>query len=218
MTAMQINATPVMTPQQMQQQMHQQMAHQNAANVMFDPMSFVLKPQDIKMEESVEAKLEKKRKAEAEKKKKEDEEKAKQQAQAKQQDKTRPISSTPIAGTPWCVVWTGDGRVFFYNPSTRTSVWERPEDLLGRVDVDKAISTTPEQLLNVVPGITPAGGAAVAATTGAATDKEEKTEPIAVAELVKKRSESESSSGDTETPSKKPKLEASGMCGFLKAM
>lgn len=46
-----------------------------------------------------------------------------------------------------CVVWTGDGRVFFYNPSTRTSVWERPEDLLGRADVDKAIATTPDALI-----------------------------------------------------------------------
>ena len=34
-------------------------------------------------------------------------------------------------------MWTGDGRVFFYNPSSRTSVWERPEDLNGRADVDK---------------------------------------------------------------------------------
>lgn len=47
------------------------------------------------------------------------------------------MSSTPVSGTPWCVVWTGDGRVFFYNPSTRTSLWERPEDLIGRADVDK---------------------------------------------------------------------------------
>lgn len=104
MTAMQINATPVMTPQQIQQQMHQHIAqhqHQNVTNPIFDPMSFVMKQQDIKMEESVEAKLEKKRKAEAESKKKEEEERAKQQAAAKQQDKTRPISSTPIAGTPW---------------------------------------------------------------------------------------------------------------------
>ena len=38
-----------------------------------------------------------------------------------------------------CVVWTGDGRVFFYNPSTRTSVWERPEELNGRADVDKML-------------------------------------------------------------------------------
>ena len=34
-------------------------------------------------------------------------------------------------------MWTGDGRVFFYNPSSRTSVWERPEELNGRADVDK---------------------------------------------------------------------------------
>lgn len=92
MTAMQINATPVLAPQM--PQIHHIQATPNS--MMFDPMGFVLKPE----EESVEAKLEKKRKQEAEKKKKDEEEKAKQQA-AKQQDKTRPISSTPIAGTPW---------------------------------------------------------------------------------------------------------------------
>jgi transcription elongation regulator 1 len=43
-----------------------------------------------------------------------------------------------------CVVWTGDGRVFFYNPSSRTSVWERPEDLVGRADVDKMVSNPPD--------------------------------------------------------------------------
>lgn len=47
-----------------------------------------------------------------------------------------------------CVVWTGDGRVFFYNPSSRTSVWERPEDLLGRSDVDKMVSTPPDVLVS----------------------------------------------------------------------
>lgn len=119
--------------------------------------------------------------AERERKRKEDAEKAKQAA--KPLDKSRPISSTPILGTPWCVVWTGklkncwicssiicefvhlgDSRVFFYNPSTRTSVWEKPEDLIGefrgskhlnqiltfihsgRADVDKAVNTIPEQL------------------------------------------------------------------------
>lgn len=95
MTAMQINATPVALPPQLQQ------IHQISAAAMFDQMGFMLKPQDIKMmDESIEVKLEKKRKLEAEKKKKEDEEKAKQAA-AKQLDKSRPISSTPIAGTPW---------------------------------------------------------------------------------------------------------------------
>ncbi|KRT84883.1 hypothetical protein AMK59_601 [Oryctes borbonicus] len=87
---------------------------------------------------------EKRKKQEEEaKKKKEDEEKSKE---VKQQDKSRPISSTPVPGTPWCVVWTGDGRVFFYNPSSRTSVWERPEDLIGRSDVDKMVSTPPDAL------------------------------------------------------------------------
>ncbi|XP_037088891.1 transcription elongation regulator 1-like, partial [Pollicipes pollicipes] len=60
-------------------------------------------------------------------------------APAKQEDKSRPVSSTPVPGSPWCVVWTGDGRVFFYNPSSRTSVWERPEELAGRADVDKML-------------------------------------------------------------------------------
>lgn len=113
-----------------------------ASNVPFDAMNFNAKS-DKKPEESEEAKLEKKKKEEAAaKKKKEEEEKAKQ-TPAKPQDKSRPISSTPIAGTPWCVVWTGDGRVFFYNPSMKTSVWERPEDLVGRADVDKAVASTP---------------------------------------------------------------------------
>lgn len=68
--------------------------------------------------------------AEKERKRKEDADKVRQTA--KPLDKSRPISSTPISGTPWCVVWTGDSRVFFYNPSTRTSVWEKPEDLVGK--------------------------------------------------------------------------------------
>jgi transcription elongation regulator 1 len=45
-----------------------------------------------------------------------------------------------------CVVWTGQGQVFFYNPSTKTSIWERPEELMQRADVDKAVSNPPEQI------------------------------------------------------------------------
>uniref|UniRef100_T1IIS2 Transcription elongation regulator 1 n=1 Tax=Strigamia maritima TaxID=126957 RepID=T1IIS2_STRMM len=63
---------------------------------------------------------------------------------AQQQDKSRPVSSTPVPGTPWCVVWTGDQRVFFYNPSTRTSIWERPDELRGRSDVDKMVQKSPD--------------------------------------------------------------------------
>ena len=36
-------------------------------------------------------------------------------------------------------MWTGDSKVFFYNPSTRQSLWERPEELLGRTDVDRMV-------------------------------------------------------------------------------
>jgi transcription elongation regulator 1 len=52
-------------------------------------------------------------------------------------DKSKPVSSSPVSGTPWCVVWTGDNRVFFYNPTTKTSVWERPPELVGRSDVSE---------------------------------------------------------------------------------
>ncbi|RXN05897.1 transcription elongation regulator 1-like protein [Labeo rohita] len=53
--------------------------------------------------------------------------------------KAKPVATNPIPGTPWCVVWTGDDRVFYYNPTTRQSMWDRPEELVGRADVDKYI-------------------------------------------------------------------------------
>ena len=64
-----------------------------------------------------------------------EEEKAKQ--------KSKPISSTAVPGTPWCVVWTRDKRVFFYNPSEKISLWERPHLLVGRLDVDKLVKEPP---------------------------------------------------------------------------
>lgn len=62
-------------------------------------------------------------------------------AEMSAKDKSRPISSTPVPGTPWCVVWTGDRRSFFYNPTTKTSVWEKPADLVGRSDVAKMLDS-----------------------------------------------------------------------------
>ncbi|XP_028322714.1 transcription elongation regulator 1 isoform X2 [Gouania willdenowi] len=59
--------------------------------------------------------------------------------------KARPIATNPIPGTPWCVVWTGDDRVFFYNPTTRLSMWDRPDELVGRSDVDKHIQEPPHK-------------------------------------------------------------------------
>lgn len=43
-------------------------------------------------------------------------------------------------------MWTGDGKVFFYNPSTKTSLWERPSDLKGRPDVDECVKKCPVSL------------------------------------------------------------------------
>ncbi|KAG5880875.1 hypothetical protein JTB14_038086 [Gonioctena quinquepunctata] len=118
------------------------------------------------------------------KKKKEEEEKAKE---LKAQDKSRPISSTPVPGTPWCVVWTGDGRVFFYNPSSRTSVWERPEELLKRTDVDKMVANPPDAL----------------ATTNVKPETPKTPE--------KKRSSDDSDSDLDETPAKKAKMDDSNV-------
>lgn len=62
-------------------------------------------------------------------------------------ENTRPISSTAVHGTPWCVVWTGDGRVFFFNPSQRLSVWEKPEELKNRADVDRLLEKQPSPVV-----------------------------------------------------------------------
>jgi len=42
-------------------------------------------------------------------------------------------------------VWTGDGKVFFFNPTTSLSMWVRPEELKGRSDVDSIISDPPHK-------------------------------------------------------------------------
>ncbi|XP_061386519.1 transcription elongation regulator 1-like [Musca vetustissima] len=126
--------------------MHMQPANHAAAYV---DHSAVKAAENAKVSQTAALEKEAKKYAE-EKRKKAEEEQKKANASAKPVDKSRPISSTPIPGTPWCVVWTGDARVFFYNPSTRTSVWERPEELLEREEVDKAINNPPEQLKSLV--------------------------------------------------------------------
>ncbi|CAF0964011.1 unnamed protein product [Adineta ricciae] len=57
----------------------------------------------------------------------------------KSKGKSRPSATKPIPGTPWCIVWTTDQQVFFFNPTSRTSLWDRPEELKGRMDVDEMI-------------------------------------------------------------------------------
>jgi transcription elongation regulator 1 len=89
-------------------------------------------------------------------------------------------------------VWTGDGRVFFYNPSSRTSVWERPDELLKRTDVDKMVSTPPD-----------------AVGTPAKTDS---------AESPSKKRASDESESEEETPAKKPKKEETTSKLLIKKM
>lgn len=64
-----------------------------------------------------------------------------QQQQSSSGGGMKPVSTTNVPGTPWCVVWTDKGKVFYFNPSTKTSVWDRPAELRNREDVDKLIST-----------------------------------------------------------------------------
>ncbi|KAI6066607.1 Transcription elongation regulator 1-like protein [Aix galericulata] len=57
----------------------------------------------------------------------------------------KPVASTPVPGSPWCVVWTGDDRVFFFNPTMQLSVWEKPLDLKHRGDINRIIEDPPHK-------------------------------------------------------------------------
>ncbi|XP_064125232.1 transcription elongation regulator 1-like protein [Loxodonta africana] len=58
---------------------------------------------------------------------------------------SRPVASAPVPGSPWCVVWTGDDRVFFFNPTMQLSVWEKPLDLKNRGDLNRIIEDPPHK-------------------------------------------------------------------------
>ncbi|XP_029954630.1 uncharacterized protein LOC115393665 [Salarias fasciatus] len=62
----------------------------------------------------------------------------------------RPVASTPVPGSPWCVVWTGDDRVFFFNPTIHLSVWEKPGELIGR-DISRIIEDPPHKRKKLTP-------------------------------------------------------------------
>ncbi|GFU08909.1 transcription elongation regulator 1 [Nephila pilipes] len=61
----------------------------------------------------------------------------------KSTDKSRPVSSTPLPGCKWCIVWTGEEKVFFYNADFKVSIWEMPDELKNRTDVQKLIQSPP---------------------------------------------------------------------------
>ena len=44
-----------------------------------------------------------------------------------------------------CVVWTGDDRVFFFNPTMQLSVWEKPMDLKDRGDLKRIMEDPPHK-------------------------------------------------------------------------
>jgi len=57
--------------------------------------------------------------------------------------KQKPIASKPVSGTGWHLVWTGDGKVFFFHPTTKTSIWERPKELENNPLVDEILRKGP---------------------------------------------------------------------------
>ncbi|XP_052745903.1 transcription elongation regulator 1 isoform X3 [Bicyclus anynana] len=135
---------------------------------------------------------------EKEKAEKEKAEKEKAEKEKAKTDKSRPVSSTPISGTPWCVVWTGDGRVFFYNPTAQLSVWERPTQLAGRADVDQAVSQPPhsKNAAKKEPAVTPAKNANGELKRGAESDSSDSE-----AEPVKKPKPEETAAAPRKKPS-----------------
>jgi hypothetical protein len=78
-------------------------------------------------------------------------------------------------------VWTGDAKTFFYNPTSKVSVWEKPPEIDGRQDVDKMLTNTPPEVLKIrqqllgTPAAPTAAGVAVnaAPATAAQTEGEE---------------------------------------------
>ena len=74
---------------------------------------------------------------------KESEEAAKEENQEEDGDKSKPVASQLIPGTSWCVVWTGDEKMFFFNPTTRLSIWEKPDELENNDKVDEIVSKGP---------------------------------------------------------------------------
>lgn len=43
------------------------------------------------------------------------------------------------------MVWTGDNRVFFYNPSSKTSLWDCPPELKNRPEVAELTKSPPKE-------------------------------------------------------------------------
>ena len=51
----------------------------------------------------------------------------------------RPIQSIAVPGTPWSVVFTSNEKMFFFNATTKKSVWKMPQDLTNNSFMKKVI-------------------------------------------------------------------------------
>ncbi len=56
----------------------------------------------------------------------------------------QPIASVPIPGTGWHVVWTADHKYFFFNPTSKTSIWDRPAELQKNPKINEIIKAGPD--------------------------------------------------------------------------
>ena len=52
--------------------------------------------------------------------------------------------SVCVSGTPWMVVWTSDRRQFFFDVTSRVSLWIMPEELKDNPLVEKIIDDGPD--------------------------------------------------------------------------
>jgi len=59
-------------------------------------------------------------------------------------DANKPVAINSVIGTPWCVVWTGDNRSFFYNAVSKESHWVMPEELKDNPQVEKLLEEPPK--------------------------------------------------------------------------
>lgn len=55
----------------------------------------------------------------------------------------RPVASKLVPGTPWSIVWTSDGRTFFFNATSNSSKWSVPSELIGNQDVERILDHPP---------------------------------------------------------------------------
>ena len=55
----------------------------------------------------------------------------------------KPVASYIIPGTGWHLVWTEDKKYFFFNPTSKTSIWEKPVEMENDPRVDEIINAGP---------------------------------------------------------------------------